>query len=297
MKVLRIVSILFISMMLYHSTKAQSDHNRWTIGVTYQPFFYWAYNKTESKELPDKYPVKPGSFNGQSLGIFLGKKLSTNLDVNTELVYSHQVQKYKISTHWTQLDSLHFSYQFNDDQINQYDIIKIPVTIGLQQELFYKSGFKIGVYLGPQVSYLHKYSLEYFQHPRVDIVDWSDGVPHVTGYYFDRDSVTNYIIKKKYNSYQEYLPTKGDTLVKTYFKDAKAFRDITVGLISGLELSKTFFDNLTVKLGSRFEYDLTRMEIRNAKQITIYSQIENNVKRKFTHQVRFGFTLSVGYSF
>jgi hypothetical protein len=102
-----------------------------------------------------------------------------------------QVQKYKYSSGWTQLDSVNKEYYFGDDVINTYEIIKMPIIIGFKQEIVYDSGVKIGLYLGPQLSYLMKYSLEYFQHPKVDI--YKPGTDQKIGFYFDRDSVINYI--------------------------------------------------------------------------------------------------------
>jgi hypothetical protein len=67
--------------------------------------------------------------------------------LNVELTYSKQNQKYKFSSADKQLDSINKKYYFADDKIFSYEIIKMPIIIGLQQEISYDSGIKIGLYI------------------------------------------------------------------------------------------------------------------------------------------------------
>jgi hypothetical protein len=296
MKPFKLLTIIIILMMIQSKVTGQRDHRVWTVGMTYQPFLYWAYNKGESQYMPDQYPIKPGKFNGKALGVWLGYKLSDNIDLNVELTYSAQVQKYKYSSSWRQLDSVNKEYYFGDDVINTYEIIKMPIKIGFKQEIVYDSGVKIGLYMGPQLSYLMKYSLEYFQHPKVDI--YKPGTNQKIGFYFDQDSVINYIIREKYKSYQEFTGYFSDTTIIRRVKQSKAFRDFTVGVVGGIAISKEFFDVISIRIGSRVEYDLTRMEIGRNRPVSLTYYNNNPLKeRPYTHQVRFGLTLSVGYRF
>jgi len=294
MKPFKLLTIIIILMMIQSKVTGQRDHRVWTVGMTYQPFLYWAYNKGESQYMPNQYPIKPGKFNGKALGVWLDYKLSDNIDLNVELTYSMQVQKYKYSSGFTQIDSVNKEYHFGDDVINTYEIIKMPIIIGLKQEIVYDSGVKIGLYLGPQLSYLMKYSLEYFQHPKVDI--YKPGTDQKIGFYFDRDSVINYKKYEKYNLYQEYTGYFSDTTIINRIKQKKGLKDFTVGVVGGVEISKEFFDIISIRIGSRVEYDLTRMEI--GKNRPVSAMYYNPLKtRPYTHQVRFGLTLSVGYRF
>ena len=293
MKPFKLISIIIILMMIQSKVTGQRDHRVWTVGMTYQPFLYWAYNKGENNDIR-QYPIKPGKFNGKAFGIYLGHRLSDNMNLNVELTYSKQNQKYKFSSADKQLDSINKKYYFADDKIFSYEIIKMPIIIGLQQEISYDSGIKIGLYMGPQFSYLMKYSLEYFQHPKVDI--YKPGSDQIIASYFDQDSVIFYIRREKNNFYQESTGYFSDTTIITSYNEKKAFRDFTVGVVGGVEISKEFFDTISLRIGSRIEYDLTRIEIgRNGPVSLVYN---NPLKeRPYTHHVRFGLTLSVGYRF
>ena len=264
-----------------------------TIGLTYQPFIYWGFNKGESSTQKQKV-IKPRGFNGVSFGIFGKYQILENVSLRAEISYTNQNQKYKFSSYsGTNGDNVTI-YAYEDDRINSFEIIKIPLFFEFNQEIIYDTGFKISGFIGPQLSYLNAHKIELFQHPDITVFN-EEGAP--IGVKFLEDSTFNYIRYSKKFKYQEEYYSTGSLVQKEEVKP-KAFHDFTIGAVGGIELSKSLFDFLFISIGGRFEYDFTNMEKVGAEGVSYIATNDlMGAKRPPSHHVRAGFNFSVGYRF
>jgi uncharacterized membrane protein YkgB len=104
----------------------QRDEKLITIGLSYQPFVYWGYNKGESSTQKQKV-IKPRGFNGVGFGIFGKYQILENVSLRAEISYTKQNQKYKFSSYsGTNGDNVTI-YEYEDDRINSFEIIKISL--------------------------------------------------------------------------------------------------------------------------------------------------------------------------
>lgn len=270
----------------------QRHEKKMTIGITYQPFVYWCFNKGEFNTIKQRV-IKPRGFNGTGYGLFINYQLLDNISIGAEIAYTKQNQKYKFYASSDVIDSV-ITYTYANDRISTFDVIKAPFLLGFDHEIGYKTGFKISGFIGPQLSYLNAYKIEMFQHPPRYILD-NDGL--TIGVEFPQDSTSNHIKISKEHYYQaEYFSTGSLTIKDEAIK--KAFHDFTVGGVAGVEVSKSIFENLVISVGGRFEYDFTNMEKVGAENVSFLDTYwDLGGYRPPSHHIRAGFSFKVGYRF
>lgn len=277
---------ILIIVLVFIGTLGVGQESTFSLGLTYQPFFYKNYNKADWNNMPSSFPDNPSRFNGYAVGLTSGRLLSENLELAAEVLFSDQTQ------HHTLIAEIH---QDNDGDIIEYiygntitinfDQIRLPLLLKYTKEIGYNSKLFISTYGGIQLSYLMDYRSKHIKYGRI-----IDGMGEV-----DLDSIRAITIQSPGKVYQriwDYYPEPGHWREMTIDQE-DVYTKFLYGVVGGIEITKRINDIVEVSLGGRYDYDLTNSE---KHQELILPPLQRN-RRPKSHHTRIGLTLSVAYIF
>ena len=277
---------LFIFSLPMFSLFAQE--NKFSLGLTYQPFFYENYNKSDWNNRPRSYPVTPENFNGQAFGIVAGIPLSDFVTAKIEGTYSTQSQNHKIVTNGDSIPGGGIKYYYGASVHSKFEIIKLPIMVAFEYEIGINSGLYINGYLGGQLSYVNSYSSEFTQY-YFDVVDRE----------IDMDFVTNYISRTpKLNEqviWDDQINPPGYR--ENNFDTDFLYNRWLLGVLGGVEFQKKIASTFLFGIGGRIEYDFTNSEKYPEWRFEGLGGLGDRGPRAKSHNIRYGLTLSATYLF
>jgi hypothetical protein len=224
----------------------------WAVGVGFQPFLYWKYNKSDWNNRPLSYPESPNKFNGLAVALTATRAISDLWGLGAELAFSRQKQAYNTSViGHMQMDGS-TTYDYAKGSFTRLDYVKIPVYAFINLELGYESGLFLKVMGGPQVALNTDYYSEYKQF----------GFDPISRKVL-MDVINNTIINTPNHHHQDFVNNDGSHYI--HGEDTKyLYKRVELGVIGSIALQKRIFQSYTVSLGARYELGLT--DIENPKE-------------------------------
>ena len=224
----------------------------WAVGVGFQPFLYWKYNKSDWNNRPLSYPESSNKFNGLAVALTATQAISNTWGLGADLAFSRQRQAYYTSVIGHMNADGSTTYEYAKGSFTRLDYVKLPVYAFINLELGYESGLFVKVMGGPQVSLNSDYYSEYKQF----------------GFdAFKRKVLTDVIRDTEVNTpnhfHQDFVNSDGSHNIHDF--DTKyLYRRVEFGLLGGISLQKRIFQSYMVSLGARYELGLT--DIENPKE-------------------------------
>jgi hypothetical protein len=242
-----LISTCFALILFSQLANAQIAEN-WSVGLGFQPFLYWKYNKSDWNNRPLSHPESPNQFNGWAGALTATRSISDNWGLGAELAFSRQRQTYNTLVITVSEPDNSETYYYAKGAFTRLDYLKVPVYAFYDLEVGYESGFFLRLMGGAQVSlntdYYSEYKDFYFDSPKRLVVP---------------DSIENTIIHEPSNLFQDYVEPAGTH--KIYTQDTKyLYNRFEFGVLAGLSLRKKIFDHYSVSLGVRYELGLTDIE-------------------------------------
>jgi len=301
MKYLLLVLLFSFSIMPSYAGKFKNKKEHVIVAFTYQPSWYNLYNKNDWNNVNntpnskfDYYsiPSNPKGFNAHTFGFSIELPFAKRLVVQMELLYGTQSQYHNISpirTNYLDPDS---KTLYRKDLKNTIQQLRIPFMLkykwALGESNFYLSGMA-----GLQVSYTLDYHTEHKTYRTIKNRNSSGQVE----YSIYSDSIKIYTSDTKYRSYQKLWDDNGVYLGENETGLSQYFHDITIGVLTGFEVSTTVLESMFLSIGGRFEYDFTNATTENGTFERPNPSIRNDNPLAISHNIRYGFTFSVGYVF
>ena len=243
----------YLGIALLPSIASAQKAGDWVVGIGFQPFLYWKYNKSDLNNRPKSYPESSNHFNGWAGALTATRSISDWWGLGTELAFSRQRQTYNtLVATFTDLSSGALTYYYAKGSFTRLDYLKLPVYAFVNFELGYESGFFLKVIAGPQVSLNTDYYSEYKQFE-------FEGVNRKVL----TNEITNTIVNTPFHLHQDFVNSDGSHNIHDY--DTKyLYRRVEFGILGGISLQKKIFDSYTVSLGARYELGIT--DIENPKE-------------------------------
>lgn len=274
--------ILILAIGLICNACLCQDYN-FSAGLTYQPCFYKNYNKNDWNNMPQSYPDNPSNFNGFAIGLTFSRPLNEFWELGGDVLYSDQTQYYKASTS-SLSDGMGntLKYFYNNDLSRNFKMIRFPVYIKYSFELGYDSDLYLSSYIGGQLSLLIDYKDEDYQHNVVNGTILADSLTITTV------RTPNHLYQKIWDN--TLSPRRYRIVDKDY---EYIYNQWLIGVIGGVELSKTVLHNYKFSIGARFGYDFNDSEkLKNYVPLLL-----GKLNRPKTHNIRTALTFSVSYMF
>jgi hypothetical protein len=279
---MKTIFITFCFLVLAQSALTQ-DYN-FGIGLTFQPYFYKNYNKTDWKNRPKSFPVNPKNFNGKAIGITFQKSVNKIFAFKVDLLYSTESQKHAISSvimadPVTQ-DTMRY---YGTEVITDFNLIKLPIQLSLSKEIAYQSGLFVSVSIGPQISFLTDYisSLNSYKFDEIlNKFDYNFLLNHI-------DHTPNHVSQSVWRENQqayEYITAESPYI----------YSQLLFGAVIDLEIQKTISDNFIFGLGGIFEYDFNNSEKHPYWVFSGLGGIAGH-NRSSSHNLRYGLQLNLMY--
>lgn len=220
----------------------------WAVGIGFQPFLYWKYNKSDWNNRPLSYPESPNNFNGFAVALTATRAISDLWGLGAELAFSRQTQAFNTSVAGHMNADGSTTYYYAIGSFTRLDYVKVPMYAFINFELGYESGLFVKLVGGPQVSLNTNYYSEYKQ------------------FGFDAfkskvltDVINNTIINTPNHHHQDFVNSDGSHYI--HGEDTKyLYKRVELGVLGGIALQKRVFQSYTVSLGARYELGLTDIE-------------------------------------
>ncbi len=258
----------------------RAQEYNWSLGVTYQPFFYRIL--FENPSIP-MYSNNPGKFNGQAIGVSYSKTIDDTWALKAELTYAKQTQFNKRS-HSTITENGIVSLLYDTKHVLEFKSLQLPVLYEFRKQIGFQNNLFFHAALGVQLTKLLDYRAMFYQ------------------YYLNQDHHT---ISNTIWYYTEYNPSAtfqirsptGDVInhdtnyvrhIRYIGKDDFAFTRYLIGAIAELGFSKVINDSFLVSAYGRAGYDFN-----NARQKEVY-ELYGDVK---LHNLKLGFNINISYIF
>ena len=255
-QVTQIILALCVVVFQPHTGRAQKPGN-WTLGLTFQPCYYWKYNKADWNNRPNSYPVSPRKFNGWASGITASYAFSDRLGIGTEFTFSRQEQDFNVMVLSHTGTDGKISYVYAHDDYTRLSYLKLPVYATVNMEIGYESGLFLKLFAGPQLSYLTNYRSEFRQHD----------FDHQT-FAVLPDVITNTQILTPSAAFQDFVNFDGSHSVNSW-KTPYLYQHFELGVLAGIVLEKRLFNRYIFSVGTRYELGITNSENPNVNRDTL----------------------------
>ena len=221
---------------------------------------YWLYNKADftvdDESILDPLPPSAFDFNNYRAGIVAGVGLNEKISLETNILYSANIQKYRNYAGVT-IDGANYMYSFS--KINYF---KVNAVCEFDLADPYENNIIPFIKIGPQISYLINFNDE-----RVQEVPGGHG-----GTYANKNGI---ITQRNYSNYILYYSFDGTT-DEIYNKWV-----LGANLALGVKIPVSEHFNINVSLSG--SYDFTNTDNKNANLYSADTLIQKYWLNKYYH--------------